>query len=414
VSDLDVPAEYAEIMRPQVRADPYQWYASRRSEGPVQRLADGVWIVLGYEAVIAAVRDPLVFSSAEGMGGLMTGKVGPNRVDSKEAFGLDVRGLRVLIASDPPDHTRLRRLLSRAFTPRAVTVLEPRLRRICDSMVDDLIEAGPRGDLVAHLAYPFPVTVIAELLGIPAGRRDDFKRWSDALVGALIGGWDLASAQQPIFEMFGYLDEVVAERQARPSDDLIGRLVAAGREDHDGDEPLSPLEITMFAILLLVAGNETTTNLVGNAFAALAAHPQQAKMLRADPAMVPAVIEETLRYDGPVQALFRGATKDTRLAGADIPAGATLMVCFAAANRDPAHFADPDRFDPERDVHDHLGFGHGIHYCLGASLARLEARIIAESLLQRTRTLQVTGPPLRIDSLVLRGFSSIPVHARAA
>lgn len=413
MSDLDVPAGYAKIMRPQVRADPYQWYARRRSEGPVQRLADGVWIVLGYEAVMAAVRDPLVFSSAEGMGGLMTGKVGPNRVDSKEAFGLDVRGLRVLIASDPPDHTRLRRLLSRAFTPRAVTVLEPRLRRICVSMVDDLIDAGPRGDLVAQLAYPFPVTVIAELLGIPAGRRDDFKRWSDALVGALSGGWDLASAQQPIFEMFGYLDEVVAERQARPSDDLIGRLVAAGREDHD-DEPLSPLEITMFAILLLVAGNETTTNLVGNAFAALAAHPQQAKRLRADPAMVPAVIEETLRYDGPVQALFRGATKDTRLVGADIPAGDTVMVCFAAANRDPARFPDPDRFDPERDVHDHLGFGHGIHYCLGASLARLEARIIAETLLQRTRTLDVTGPPTRIDSLVLRGFSSIPVHARAA
>lgn len=412
MGNTEVPVEYSEMMRPEVRANPYPWYSQLRSAGPVRQLADGVWIALGYDAVVTALRNPLLFSSAEGMGGLMTGRVGPNRVDSKEAFGLDLRGLRVLIASDPPDHTRLRRLLSRAFTPRSVMALEPRLRQICESMVDNLVEAGASGDLVGQLAYPFPVTVIAELLGIPSSRRGDFKRWSDALVGALSGGWDLASAQQPIFEMFAYINEVVAERQARPTDDLIGRLVTA--EDQGEDEPLSPLEITMFAILLLVAGNETTTNLVGNAFFALVAHPNQRKRLRADPTGIPAVIEETLRYDAPVQTLFRGAKEDTSLAGVDIPAGSTLMVSFAAANRDPAHFPHPDRFDPDRDAHDHLGFGHGIHYCLGASLARLEARIIGETLLQRTRTIEVTGAPTRVDSLVLRGFSAIPVHARAA
>lgn len=411
MSNVEVPAEFAEMMAPRVRADPYRWFAELRTAGPVQRLADGAWIAVGYDAVLAALRDPAGLSSAVGMGGLMTGRVGPNRVDSRDAFGLDMRGLRVLIASDPPDHTRLRRLLSRVFTPRAVASLEPRLYQLCESMVDQLLEAGAQGDLVAQVAYPFPVTVIAELLGIPSGRREDFKRWSDALVGLLSGNWEITSAQQSILDMFAYIAEAVAERKARPTDDLIGQLVAASGEDDD--EPLSDLEITMFVILLLVAGNETTTNLVGNGYAALARHPEHAHRVRSDPSLIPAVIEETLRYDGPVQALFRGASTDICLGGIDIPAGSTLMVAFAAANRDPARFRDPDRFDPDRDAHDHLGFGHGIHYCLGASLARMEARIIAETLLTRTRSLQPAGEPTRVDSLVLRGFSRLPVHATA-
>ncbi len=412
MSSVEVPAEFAQMMDPAVKADPYPWYARLRAETPVHRLSDDVWMAVGYEAVMATVHDPVRLSSEVGMGGLMTGRVGPNRVDSQEAFGLDLRGLRVLIAADPPDHTRLRRLLSRAFTPRSISSLEPRLRQLCDSMVDQLLEAGTDGDLVAHVAYPFPVTVIAELLGIPAARRQDFKRWSDALVGILSGAWDMTSEQESILEMFGYLGEVVAERQTRPSDDLIGRLVAASHDDND-DEPLTAMEITMFVILLLVAGNETTTNLVGNGYAALLGHPDVARRLRADSSLVPAVIEETLRYDGPIQALFRGAAFDVCLAGVDIPAGATVMVAFAAANRDPARFAEPDHFDPGRDARDHVGFGHGIHYCLGASLARLEARIVAETLLARTRSLEPTGEATRVDSLILRGFTHIPVEARA-
>lgn len=413
LSDIEVPAEFVEMMRPEVRADPYGWYAQLRSASPVYRLSDDVWMAVSYDAVTAAVRDSIGLSSERGMGGLMTGQVGPNRIDSKEAFGLDLTGLRVLIASDPPDHTRLRRLVSRAFTPRAIAALEPRLRGLCQAMVDDLIDAGPQGDLVAQLAYPFPVTVIAELLGIPPGRREDFKRWSDALVGALSGSWQLERSQGPILDMFAYVSEAVAARQAQSSDDLIGRLVAAGPGD-DGDAPLDPMEIAMFVILLLVAGNETTTNLAGNGFAALCAHPDQARRLRADPSLVPAVIEETLRYDGPIQALFRGASTDVNLAGVEIPAGSTLMVSFAAANRDPARFEDPDRFDPGRDTRDHLGFGHGIHFCLGASLARLEARIMADTLLERTRAVEMTAEATRNDSLILRGFTAIPVHARAA
>jgi cytochrome P450 len=394
---------------PDVVADPYGWYSRLRARGPVQRVEDDLWIAVGYDAVVAAVHDPVRLSSAEGMGGLMTGRVGSTRLAARPSFGFDLRGLRVLIASDPPDHTRLRRLLSRAFTPRSVAELEPHLRALAGSMVDDLVAAGPDGDLVAQVAEPFPVTVIAELLGIPPERRLDFKRWSDALVGALSGGWDPTAAQASVMEMFVYLSDAVAERATRPTDDLIGRLVASAEGD---DEPLSPVEITMFAILLLVAGNETTTNLIGNGYQALVDRPDVVRRLRADPGLVPAAVEETLRYDGPIQALFRGATTDVDLAGVAIPAGSTLMVAFAAANRDPARFADPDRFDLDRDAHDHLGFGHGIHYCLGASLARLEARIVAETLLERTRAIEPTGSPTRVDGLVLRGFTSIPVYAR--
>jgi cytochrome P450 len=222
----------------------------------------------------------------------------------------------------------------------------------------------------------------------------------------------MVSGQESILEMFAYLGDVVAERQTQPSDDLIGRLVAASHDDGD-EEPLTALEITMFVILLLVAGNETTTNLVGNGYAGLLRHPDVARRMRAEPSLVPAVIEETLRYDGPIQALFRGATTDLRLPGVEIPAGSTVMVAFSAANRDPARFADPDCFDTGRDAHDHLGFGHGIHFCLGASLARLEARIVAETLLKRTRSIRPTREPTRVDSVILRGYTHLPVEARA-
>jgi cytochrome P450 len=397
----------------EVAADPYPWYAHLRNQCPVAHLPEEeVYLAVGYDAVVSVLHDPVRLSSVEGMGGLMTGQVGPNRLDARDAFGIDVRGLRVLIASDPPEHTRLRRLLSRAFTPRAIAELEPRLREICAAMVDDLLGAGAQGDLVAQVAYPFPVTVIAELLGIPASRRDDFKRWSDALVGALSGGWEPTSAQQSILEMFGYLAEVVADREANPTDDLIGRLVAISHDSDADEEPLTSTEITFFAILLLVAGNETTTNLIGNGYAGLLDHPDEARRLRHDPTLVPAAIEESLRYDGPIQALFRGATEPVTVAGVDIPTGATVMVAFAAANRDPAKFPDPDRFDLDRNPHDHLGLGHGIHYCLGASLARLEARIVAETLLERTRAIEPTGPGRRVEGLVLRGYTSLPVHAR--
>ncbi|MFP5487076.1 MAG: cytochrome P450, partial [Acidimicrobiia bacterium] len=267
------------------------------------------------------------------------------------------------------------------------------------------------GDLVAQLAFPFPVIVIAELLGIPPERRDDFKRWSDALVGALSGAWNPTEAQQTLAEMFMYLADVVERRHREPGDDLISRLVASAYPD-DPDS-LSSIEITLFAVLLLVAGNETTTNLIGNGAAALAAHPDQAGLLADRPDLLPAAVEEILRWDAPVQGLFRSTTRATTLAGVDIPAGAMILASFAAANRDSRHFPDADRFDITRRPGDHLAFGHGIHYCLGASLARLEARLVGETLAARGAHLKPAPGARRVDSMILRGFVSYPVAVAA-
>jgi cytochrome P450 len=301
--------------------------------------------------------------------------------------------------------------LSRAFTPKAIAELEPHLREVCEGLVDDLIVASAdgRGDLVEQVAFPFPVIVIAELLGIPPERRDDFKRWSDALVGALSGDWNPVEAQQTIGEMFVYLADMVERRRHDPGDDLISRLV--GGVEPDDPDALSFVEITLFAILLLVAGNETTTNLIGNAAAAFAAHPDQANLLSQRPDLLPAAIEEVLRWDAPVQGLFRATTRPVTLAGVDLPADALVLVSFASANRDSRHFDDADCFDIERRSTDHLAFGHGIHYCLGASLARLEARIIGETLLRRGVHLVPLGGAERIDSVILRGFARFPVSA---
>jgi len=395
-----------------VVADPYPHYARLRDEAPVCWIPEQhLWMVTRYDDVAAVLHDPTTFSSAEGMGALMSGGVGRKRVDARGMFGLDLSQMRVLIATDPPDHTRLRRLLSRAFTPKAITELEPHLRQVCEGLVDDLITASRdgRGDLVTQVAFPFPVIVIAELLGIPPERRDDFKRWSDALVGALSGDWNPVEAQQTIGEMFVYLADMVEHRRCEPGEDLISRLV--GGVDPDDPDALSFIEITLFAILLLVAGNETTTNLIGNGAAAFAAHPDQARLLRDRPELLPAAVEEILRWDAPVQALFRSTTRPVTLGGVELPAGAMVLVSFAAANRDSRHFVDADRFDIERRPTDHLAFGHGIHYCLGASLARLEARLVGETLLARGVALQPTGGAQRIDSIILRGFDRYPVRA---
>ena len=395
---------------PDVIDDPYPSYAQLRDHSPVHFVDElDLWIVTRYDDVAQILHDPDTFSSAQGMGQLMSGGVGRNRIDARDLFQIDLSALRVLIATDPPDHTRLRRLLSRAFTPRAISDLEPHLREICDALVDDLVAAAGdgHGDLVKQVAFPFPVIVIAELLGIPPERRDDFKRWSDALVGALSGSWNPTEAQQTLAEMFVYLADVVERRRHEPGGDLISRLVTSS--DPDDPEALTAPEITLFAILLLVAGNETTTNLIGNGATALVSHPDQARLLADRPDLLPAAIEEVLRWDAPVQGLFRATTRPATVAGVDLPAGAVLLASFAAANRDPRHFPEADRFDITRRPGDHLAFGHGIHYCLGASLARMEARILGETLQRRSLTLQPVGTATRVDSMILRGFTTYPV-----
>lgn len=321
---------------------------------------------------------------------------------------VDLANLRILIATDPPDHTRLRRLVSRAFTPKTIGALESRLREVAGEHIVELrtaIDAGA-ADLVRDLAVPFPVVAIAELLGIPTERRDDFKRWSNALVGLVSG--DAESDPVPLGEVLFFLADAVERRRQEPTgEDLLSRLVI----DINPDDPeaLTAMEATFFAGLLLLAGNETTTNLIGNTAAALHAHPDQADLLTEQPALVPGLIEEVLRFDPPAQAVARMTTTATQLGDVDLPAGAMMLVSVAAANRDPARFEDPDRFLIQRGSTDHLGFGHGIHHCIGAALARLEARIVFEALIDAGIDLTPDGTPERTDSVLLRGFTTYPL-----
>lgn len=400
----------------EVTSDPYPWYELLLSEGPVRWIPSrDLWMVTGYDQVASVVRDPSAYSSSLGYAALAAGAMSRDGSDSTGMLGVDTSTVRMLISTDPPDHTRIRRLLSRAFTPKAIAELEPRLRGLCDELVAAMLANAAAGDadLVRDLAIPFPVTVIAELLGIPPERRGDFRRWSDALSGALSGDWDPAEAQDAALELVSFMAEVVEQRRARPGADLISRLVA-GMDEEDPDA-LSAEEIMVIAILLLVAGNETTTNLIGNVAAALAGHPQQAERLRTNPDLVPAAIEEVLRWDSPVQGVLRGTTRAISLAGVELPAGAVVLVCFAAANRDPSRFPEPGRFDIGRRLGDQVAFGHGIHFCLGAHLARLEARLAFECLLGAGARLEPGGGAVRTTGFMLRGFTRYPlVSARAA
>jgi len=354
------------------------------------------------------LRQPVLYSSNVGYKAMVQGYLEPGK-DTSEMFGFDMHEMRMLISTDPPAHTRVRRLLSRAFTPRAINALEPRLREVLQEMIDELVANARTGnaDLMRDLATPFPVTVIAELLDIPRERRADFRRWSDALAGTLSGDTDMESIIATGIELFEFMNDVVERRQAEPGDDLISRLIVGTEEEEE--EPLSLEEITLVAILLLAAGNETTTNLLGNAFNAFATFPDQQDKVWSDPSLVPSAIEEVLRFEGPVQALLRATTEATTLAGVELPANSIVLAAFGGANRDPRKFPDPDRFDVTRGASDHLSFGHGIHFCLGASLARNEARFALEALIAAGIEIHPSPDAVRTKGLMLRGFTSFPL-----
>jgi cytochrome P450 len=396
---------------PEVVGDPYGWYERLRSEHSVVHLRNpDLFVVTGYEEITEVFRNPAVYSSELGYHAMGRGYL-KGGTDDSEMFGVDMTAVRQLISTDPPDHTRIRRLLSRAFTPRAINELEPRLREVCAEMIDELVANARNGkaDLMRDLAIPFPVTVIAELLDIPVERRDDFRRWSDVMADGMTGEASEEELTASGLELFTFMSEVVEQRAAKPGSDLISRLVAGTEEGEHGEEPLTLEEITMIAILLLAAGNETTTNLMGNGFNALAKHPEQAEKVWSDPSLVPNFVEEVLRWESPVQCMPRGTKEATTLAGVEIPQHSMMLMCFGAANRDPRKFPDPDRFDITRGATDHLAFGHGIHFCLGASLARNEARFAFEALIAAGIEIKPSPDAVRTNSLYLRGFKSFPL-----
>lgn len=356
-----------------------------------------LWMLFDYDAISTALRDVESFSSrAAPPGG---------------------RPFDWLIFSDPPRHTQLRGIISRAFTPRIVSALEPRIREIGCELLDSVLERGEM-DVATEFSGPLPVTVIAELLGIPLQDRARFKRWSDAILGlanTVAGAGHAAQAVQDFAaakaEMAPYLADLVAERRSAPRNDLLTKLVEA---ELDGAR-LSDQDLLGFFQHLLLAGTETTANLINNALLCFIENPEQLSLVRRAPELLPSAIEEVLRYRSPVQAVFRATRCDVALQGKTIPAGKLVLVMIGSANRDPRQFADADRFDVRRAPNPHLAFGHGIHFCLGAALSRLEASVALATLLESLEDfgLATDEPWEPRKAFHVHGPTRLPIRFRA-
>ncbi|MGY1740849.1 MULTISPECIES: cytochrome P450 [unclassified Blastococcus] len=390
---------------PAVREHPYDLYEQLRAAGPLVPSA------LGLVTTSHAVAQEVLRSDRFGVG--WDRSQVPGLIGWALRFGdeLDASGVAEppsMLVVDPPDHTRFRRLVSRAFTPRATAAFEPMIRRTADALLDDLTGADGPVDLVDRYAAQLPVLVIAELLGVPTDRREDFLRWGAAAAATLDPGLPLRrylAAERGLRAMHAFLREHFARLRRDPGDDLVSRLVGL-----PGEEALSERELHATVMLLLGAGFETTVNLLGNAVVALDASPDQWEALRAAPAGWADAVEEALRHDSPVQLTGRTVRAEVEVAGRRLAAGTRVTVLLGAANRDPAVFPDPARFDVTRpNARDHLAFSGGVHYCLGAGLARLEAEVALRALSERFPRLRVTGRPVRRDLRTLRGFEVLPV-----
>ncbi|MFI0902700.1 cytochrome P450 [Streptomyces sioyaensis] len=385
--------------------DPYAAYAALREAGPVHRItgADGspAWLVTRYDEVRSALADPRLSLDRRHAGpGGYRGFALPPALDAN------------LLNMDPPDHTRVRRLVVKAFTPGRVETLRTPVRRVADDLLDAMAERG-RADLIADYAGPLPITVICDLLGIPQRDRRDFLAWSDALITPDPSRPE--GMKQAIGAMLEFYTGLIAAKRAEPGDDLLSDLIAV-RDDapaDDGSDRLTEDELTSLAFLILFAGYENTVHLIGNAVLALLDHPDQLRQLQRKPAELPAAVEEFLRYDGPGPlAIRRFPLQDVEIGGVRIPAGDSVLLSIASANRDPARFSAPDALDRGRDLSGHLAMGHGIHYCLGAPLARMEAVTALEALLGRFPGLRLDVPRGELRhrrSLRSRGLISLPV-----
>jgi cytochrome P450 len=401
MSTMERPA-LAELADPATLADPYPVLAALREASPFAE-ADGALVVAGrYADCSAVLRHPNVSS----------------RRDTSLIAGTAARRLKdrpSFLSLDPPDHTRLRRLVSKAFTPRTIARLESRIRALASELLSAAAPAG-QIELVSQLAYPLPVRIISELLGVPAEDHPRFAGWSARLAHSVQPDFGLSAdeavnkadaARAASDEFAEYFTALIADRRAEPSDDVLSDLIRA----EDGGEMLTEKEIIATCILLLVAGHETTVSLISNAVLALLRHPDQLALLRADPSLAAAAVEETLRYDAPVQMTARVARGSVRVGGLDAPEGALVLLLLAAADRDPDAFDNADRFDIQRGVTGHLAFAAGPHFCLGAPLARLEATVAVQCF-----ATMLVNPRLEPESLLykpnlnLRGPEQIVVR----
>jgi cytochrome P450 len=393
----------ARMLLPATKADPYPLYAQLRQRG-LARSPLGLFAAADHATVASILRDRRFSSSPVHQPGYQP----PSYPPDDPRAGLPAQDL---LTMDPPDHTRLRRLVAGAFTPRVIAGLEPWIRELTDRLLT-AADGAAGFDLIDALAFPLPIRVICHLLGVPAEDQAQFRAWGHD-VAATLDPQTAAAAQAQTRAaeraLTGYLQDLVRERRADPDDSILSALIAA---EEEGDR-LSSSEVVSTALLLLIAGFETTVNLIGNGTVALLSDPDNWDRLRQDPALVPAAVEEMLRYDSPVQLTARIATEDVEVGGSVIAAGKPVIAFIGGANRDPGVFEQPDEFLIDRpDPGRHLSFSLGMHHCLGASLARLEGRIAIEELTRRYPALELAAPPTRRPLLVLRGFESVPVRAR--
>ncbi len=382
--------------------DRHAIYDAFVARGPVHRVplpgsGQQGWLVTGYEAARAMLTDARVLKGGPGHGPFIT------ELPPDIATAID----RHMLTLDPPDHTRLRRLVSAAFTRRRSELLAPRIQELTDGLLD-AIAGRAEVDLITEFAYPLPIAVICELLGIPEQDRTDFRAWTAPLVAGGMAGLDAYS--EAATALVRYVRVLLARKRREPADDLLSALVAV----RDGSDRLSEDELTSMVYLLLLAGHETTVNLIGNGIRALLTHPEQLERLRAEPERIGAATEELLRFDGPLQSAIPAITAAAvEIGDVTIPAGEIVVISLLAANRDPARITDPDRLDLSRPASPHLAFGHGIHHCLGAPLARIEARIAIGSLLLRFPRMCLARPAtelVRLPGLLMNGLAALPVR----
>ncbi len=394
---------------PELKANPYPLYARLRTEAPVCRVigkTTRLWLVTRYDDVQNVLRDP---------------RFANDRRNAPVETTLQFRVLHRLfgplidhmLATDEPDHTRLRSLVQKAFTPKRVEELRPRVEALTEELLDKALRKQ-RWDVVSDFALPLPTTIIAEMLGIPPEDRPKFQKWSDTLLLASATTWKGMIKNVPMFMAFmRYIRGQIRERRKRPTDDLIGALVQA---EEAGDR-LTEDELLSMVLLLLVAGYETTVNLIGNGVLALLENPAQLEWLLKDPSLVPVAVEEFASYYTPIDYTNSRFTRcDVELAGVTIPAGQLMFAAISSANRDEAKFVDAERLNITRDPNRHLAFGHGIHFCLGVFLARIEAQIAFATLVRRWPDLQLAVPRESLEwrkSLLLRGLESLPVKSSA-
>jgi cytochrome P450 len=388
---------------PSFRIDPYSVYRRLLDEAPVYEMPFGGLAFSRYDDIVAILRDPRSSSNEENSS---------QYAQWVEEHGAPepLSGPRPFLFLDPPDHTRLRGLVNKAFTPRTTERLRPRVVEIVDELLDRVETKGSL-EVIEDLAYPLPVRVICELMGVPAEDHETFRGWSRDLARGLdpqdlMPPEEIERRKTTIDQFTEYFTTLIEKHRKDPRDDLLSALIAA---EEAGDK-LSPEELLSTCILLLVAGHETTVNLIGNGTLALLRNPDQLQRLRDDPSLIKSAVEEVLRYDPPVQFTGRIALEDMEVGGATIKKGGQSILLLAAANRDPAAFPDPERFDIARENNHHIAFSFGAHYCLGAPLARLEGEIALGALVQRFDDLSLLNdePPYK-ENIVLRGLAELPV-----